>query len=133
MPSREALVICARSIAHNYKGVQPDGSFPSWETLKAVYDQAMATPPDWAIHNGATLRPSNGPLASPRTASRAERPTKSSAFRGAAFSRRMSCSAGIPVKWQTYAGITPRQPYLEKLSGFGNWAGHPMRRHLHPR
>ena len=123
MPSREALVICARSIAHSYKGVQPDSSFPSWETLKAIYDQAMAIPPDWAIHNGANL-----------TALKQGRWLRKDGVPGGTTDKELGISwcgifqtyvlqcCGIPVKWQTYAGITPREPYLEKLSGFGNWA-----------
>ena len=47
MPSRMGLIILARNIASYYKGVQPDGSFPSWDILKNIYDIAMASPPDW--------------------------------------------------------------------------------------
>jgi hypothetical protein len=121
MPSKESLIICARSIAFSYQGVQPDGSFPSWETLKAVYDEAMIQPPDWNIQNGANLK-----------ALKQGRWLRKDGTPGGTNDSSLGVSwcgifvtyvlrlCGVPVKWEAFAGITPLAPHLKKLFGFGN-------------
>jgi hypothetical protein len=122
MPSRDTIIITARSIAYSYKGVQSDGTFPSWDTLKEIYDRTMMAPPDWAIQNGANL-----------TALKAGRWLRKDGQPGGTSDSKLGVSwcgifaayvliaSGVPVKWRAFAGITPLPPYLEKLGGFGNW------------
>lgn len=122
MPSKETMIIYARSLAANYKGIQPNGSFPSWETLKDIYDEAMEVPPDWNIHNGANL-----------TALKQGRWMRKDGIPGGTndpglgvswcgiFATYVLRGTGIPVKWRAFVGITPRPPYFQELFGFGNW------------
>jgi hypothetical protein len=123
MPSKECLIIIARSIAANYRGVQPDGSFPSWETLQAVYDLAMESPPDWNIQNGVNLaalkqgkwmRKDGQPGGT-------NDPSLGTSWCGI-FATYVLRLCGVPVKWRAFYGITPLEPHLKKLFGFGNWS-----------
>jgi len=122
MPSRETIIIAARSIASGYKGVQPDGTFPSWETLKNIYDRAMAIPPDWAIQSGANLKA----LKAGRWMRKDGRPGGTNEAKPGVswcgiFATHVLIASGVPVKWHAFTGIAPLPPYLEKLTGFGNW------------
>lgn len=123
MPSRQTMIICARSIAASYKSVQADGTFPSWDTLKTIYDVSMLVPPNWEIHNGANL----SALKQGKWMRKDGTPggtTDSAAgisWCGIFATYVLICS-GVGVKWVTYQGITPVKPNLEKLGGFGNWS-----------
>ncbi len=122
MPSRETIVITARSMAFSYKGVQADGTFPSWETLKDIYDQAMINKPDWNVQNGANL-----------TALKAGRWLRKDGHPGGTnepnlgiswcgiFATYVLLGCGVPVMWRAFVGIDPLPPYLEQLPGFDNW------------
>lgn len=122
MPSREAMIIYARSIANNYKGVQADGSFPSWQTLKAIYDDALEAPINWTIQNEANLK-----------ALKAGRWMRKDGVPGGTLDTAAGMSwcgifatyvlrgIGINVKWRSFVGITPVEPHLKRLGGFGNW------------
>ena len=121
MPSRLTMIICARSIAANYKGVQADGTFPSWDTLKTIYDTAMSVPPNWEIQNGANqnalkqgkwMRKDGKPGGTTDTAA-------GISWCGIFATYVLICS-GVSVKWVAFQGIAPLQPNLERLGGFGN-------------
>ena len=108
MPSRETIIIAARSIASGYKGVQPDGTFPSWETLKNIYDRAMAIPPDWAIQSGANLKA----LKAGRWMRKDGRPggtnePKPGVSWCGIFATHVLNASGVPVKWHAFTGIAP--------------------------
>ncbi len=121
MPSKEAMVIYARSIAANYKGIQPDGSFPGWETLKDIYDKAMENPPDWDIHNGANLTAlKQGKwLRKDGTPGGTNDPALGISWCGI-FATYVLQGIGIPVIWRTFVGITPLSPHFQELYGFGS-------------
>lgn len=124
MPSKETIVMYARSVAASYKGVQSDGTFPSWETLKDIYDQAMETPPDWNIENGANLTALKQGrwLRKDGKPGGTNDPAQGVSWCGI-FATYVLRGSGIPVKWKTFAGINPLQPYFQELYGFGNWGG----------
>lgn len=118
MPSKLAIYICARSIACNYKGVQADGTFPSWETLKEIYDEGMEVKRDWVVNNGANLtalkkgqwlRKQNPPGGTSEA-------TLGISWCGIFATYVLRC-CGIPVKWKMGVGIAPLKPYLEIMSG----------------
>lgn len=122
MPSRQTIIITARSMVSNYKGVQADGTFPSWDTLKTIYDTAMQTPPDWKIQNGANLNALQQGrwMRKDGTPGGTKEASAGMAWCGIFATYVLICS-GVPVKWVAFQGITPLQPHLEKLGGFGNW------------
>ena len=121
MPSKETIVMYARSIACNYKGVQADGTFPSWETLKAIYDEGMEVPRDWNVNNGANLtalkkgewlRKQNPPGGT-------SDPSLGISWCGI-FATYVLRGCGIPVKWRKGVGITPLPPHLQIMAGLSD-------------
>ena len=122
MPSRDTLIIYARSIAANYVGAQ-NGSVQSWETLQAIYQDAMESPPDWthnvgkgtnldAIKAGRWLRKDGTPGGTMNE-------QEGIAWCGI-FATYVLRGCGVPIKWRNMVGPTPLPPYLERLFGFGN-------------
>lgn len=121
MPSRDTIIIFARSIAASYKGVQADGSFPSWDTLKDIYDRAMEKPPDWNIQNGANLTAlKQGKWMRKDGVPGGTMDTKAGVSWCGIFATYVLQGSGVPVKWKAYHGISPLPPHLERLFGFGN-------------
>jgi len=122
MPSRDTMIIFARSVAASYQGVQPDGSFPSWETLKAIYDISMENPPDWNIHNGANLTAlKQGKWMRKDGVPGGTNDTAAGVSWCGIFATYILIGSGVPVKWRAFVGISPLKPHLEKLFGFGNY------------
>ena len=121
MPSRMGLIILARNTAAYYKGVQPDGSFPSWDILKNIYDTAMTNPPDWNVQNGANL----AALKAGKWMRKDGIPggtldqAQGMAWCGIFQTYLLRCN-GVPVQWRSFVGIDPLDPHLKKMTAFGN-------------
>lgn len=115
MPSKTTLVITARSIAGSYVGVV-NGKVRDWETLKAIYDMAMVTPPNWeakgkdgtnlqALQDGKWIRKDKEPGGTMDS-------SQGIAWCGIFATYCLQC-IGVPVKWKVGAGIDPLSPNLE--------------------
>jgi hypothetical protein len=115
------LIILARNIASYYKGVQPDGSFPSWDILKNIYDIAMASPPDWTTQNGANLAALQAGkwMRKDGKAGGTLDQSEGMAWCGIFQTYLLRCN-GVNVLWRSFVGIDPLKGNLEKLMAFGN-------------
>lgn len=118
MPSKDSLVIYARSVATSYGTMSNESK---WELLKDIYDKALEVPPDWtkkgptgtnwdAIKAGRWLRKNGVPGGT-------NVPLEGIAWCGI-FATYCLQAIGVPVKWRVNKGITPLANDKENPSNY---------------